>query len=246
MPLPRIIHRIWIGSPLTLEQISCLADAHRHIPHDVQLWLWTTRPSMSGLNCKNIIVRNLNTLWPQLVNTPLPLAHLHSAFAREASGGTFHNYAAVSDIARLLILYLYGGIYLDMDVLFSQHAADLFHSLTHIGQRLGLLHFHLGSYGNGVLASMPRTDAVAMCLNKISELYTSGASSLLSWDTKRHYSDIRMRLTMIMSGPLLIIRTLEEIGLLLPINETQFFQPIDTSGVSYKKYPGRQRRDSCP
>lgn len=246
MPLPRIIHRIWIGSPLTGEQISCLADAHEQMPHDVQLWLWGTRSSMPSLHCKNIIIRDLNDLWTQFANTPIPLTRLHSVFAREASGGTFHNYAAVSDIARLLILYLYGGIYLDMDVAFKRPAADLFHSLTHIGQQLAALKFHLGFYGNSVLASMPNTEAVSKCLIKIAELYTSDESSFHAWVTKRHYSDIRICLTMIMTGPLLIIRTLEGSNLLLPIDETEFFHPIDTSSVSYNTYPGRQRRDSCP
>lgn len=41
---------------------------------------------------------------------------LESIFTREKKG-TFRNYAAASDIARVGALYLYGGIYLDVDIL---------------------------------------------------------------------------------------------------------------------------------
>lgn len=253
MPLPRIIHRIWIGPPLTNYQIFWLVDARQHVPRNVELWLWTTRTSMPYLGYGNIIVRNLDSLWPLLANMPFPRAHLHSAFAREASGEVFHNYAAVSDIARLLVLYLYGGVYLDMDVPFKDEIPNLFDGLADIGQRLGILRFTVYSYGNSVLASMPRTEAVSMCLNEICRLYTSrpnilGSSGNISWSMKRGYGQMRMYFTMLMTGPRLIFNLLKESGLLLKIDEQQYFYPINTSGCSYTTEPepriGHRRYES--
>jgi len=248
MMLPRIIHRIWIGSMPTEEQLQILSEARKYVRGGAELWLWTTssvasRFQRDNLLMKNVVIRNVNSIWCHPFSKRLPVAQLHSIFERE-SRGAFNNNAAASDIARLMILYCYGGIYLDMDVLFKTSDFRLFSDLTDIGDCLGMLKLR-GGMGNGVLASKPQSKPVKMCLEKIKERYCSGASGKLSWDTKRDYSCLRMRLTIMMSGPQVICDTLRT-DQLYPIIESNYFAPIDTSGLSYTRRPRVMRRDSVP
>lgn len=249
MPLPRIIHRIWIGSMPTEEQIQILTEARQYVKDSVELWLWTTSSVVSrlprnNLLTNNIVIRNIHSLWSHPLTRGLPVAQLHSVFERE-SRGAFNNYAAASDVARLMILYCYGGIYLDMDVLFKTSESCLFNDLTGIHGRLGVLQRPNGGIGNGVLASTPQSKVVKLCLEKLKELYCSGASGELSWGVKRGYGCMRMRLTVMMSGPQMIYDTTGT-EQFYPIPESTYFEPIDARGLSYTQYSQLKRRDSVP
>lgn len=173
------------------------------------------------------------------MNLPFSLFGLRSAFERECYGTMYHNYASASDIARLLILYRYGGVYLDMDVYFKEYLFDLFGDLDNIGSRLGVL---IGRYkwGNGVLAAMPRALALEKCLAEIVKSYTkkeTKKNGRLTWYLKRLYGDDRINLTTEITGPLMILKTLGYEGLLLKIQRARYFEHIDASGTAYKERP---------
>ena len=247
MLLPRIIHRIWIGSVLSQKQIIDLLDARQHIKGHVELWLWTSHPiqlNFPGNIFNNIVIKDINSLFLGGLPSGVKYAYVHAAFERERHG-TYHNYAAASDIARLLILYRYGGVYFDMDVTFKDSVFDFFSDLVNIGQRLGVLTNSAGlGIGNGVLASMPQTTAMKRCIYKVADLYHEGPAAGLSWSRKRDFSRLRFSLTMSMSGPDLIIDELYDRKLLVPIYETRYFRRIDSSGNSFMKAPTLMRRSS--
>lgn len=244
MPLPRIIHRIWIGSAPTELQLMNLLDARQHIQDNVELWLWTNRSATPRSLNKNIVIRNIDSLWAECTNSPFPLVQLRAAFERE-SHGAFHNFASASDIARLLILYRYGGIYLDMDVFFKDDLFDLFGDFDDLGPCLGIL-ASAGGLGNGVLAAMPRALSLEKCLAEIAKLYTTESSGQMAWGIKRGFGGMRMFITTAMSGPKMIREKLEPEGLLQHIHESLYFKWIDASGRSYTTPPIFLRRDSQP
>ena len=247
MSIPRIIHRIWIGSAPNDQQIATLLDARLHIQGRVELWLWTTRsnrPRLPFTIDKNIVLRDLDTLWTESSIPSVPLAYLHSAFERERYG-YYHNYAAASDIARLLILYRHGGVYLDMDVSFREGAFDLFGDLRNIGQRLGMLGRHGHELMNAVLAAMPRAKAPEKCLASIACSYKQNP---YSWDDKRGFlapQFFRVGMTLGMTGPGMIHKILIQEGMLQGIPHHYFEQP-DASGTSFTTRPKIKRRDSLP
>jgi Glycosyltransferase sugar-binding region containing DXD motif len=252
MSIPKILHRIWLGSIPTYDQLLNLVSARQNIERGAELRLWASRSIVSKLLKDSRIVRNGNIvvcdidhIWKNNFNGTLPLIHLQSAFERE-NRGYLHNYAAASDIARLLILYIYGGVYLDMDIEFKDSVRSLFVDLDGIGQRLGVLITKRGE-GNGVLASMPRIAALSKCLNSIAQLYNATENHYASWYAKRVFGDWRMLLTMEMTGPRRITFDLEpDYKLLFPIKNTDYFKKINATGESFCTPPKIQRHDSQP
>lgn len=252
--LPRIIHRIWIGSALSEDQLSNLLETRNHIiKGNVELWIWTTHSvklKLSDHIFNNLVIKNITDIYSSLNHVlfgDFPLCHLSSALERERHG-CYYNYAAASDIARLLILYRYGGIYLDMDVEFIDTLRfDIFFDLymNDLGFRLGVLS-NSDLMGNAVLASMPYSTAVRRCLKKIANLYFEGPTAACSWNIKRGFGDLRLVLTLDMSGPGLISDLLDSSGMLLFIPMESYFKEVDGSGTSYMTKPKFIRHNSLP
>ena len=245
MKIPRVIHRIWIGSEPTSEMILNIIKSRQSIYGNAELWLWTKAPDRPRLSFDNIKLCDLDSLWPTL-SAIYPQAHiLHSAFERECHGH-FHNYASASDIARLAILYCYGGLYLDMDVSFLNGKNHFFNDAKHLGQRLGVMTTPNNKIGNGVLASTQSGVAVRKCLDKIAQLYSTGKSAEQSWEKKRQFGFMRIWRTISMTGPNVIASTLLPEELLLPIEADHYFKHIDASGHSYTTVPTFGRSNSQP
>jgi len=243
--LPRIIHRIWLGSEPTNEMLLNIIESRQSIHGSVELWLWTNKCSRPKLSFNNIKLCNLDSLWLNLAAI-YPQAHiLHSAFERE-SHGHFYNYASASDIARLAILYCYGGLYLDMDVSFLDGKNHFFNDAKFLGQRLGVMVTPHNKVGNGVLASIPSGVAVRKCLDKIVQLYSTGKSAEQSWEEKRRFGFMRIFYTILITGPNVIASTLLPAELLLPITANYYFKHIDASGRSYTTVPIFGRSHSQP
>ncbi|ECZ0740318.1 TPA: hypothetical protein G8O00_000916 [Salmonella enterica] len=282
MSLPRIIHRIWIGPPPTIKQLRILINARtcieginvrtsiessneirRRLNDDAELWLWTTSANIFYLQREyqlmhNIVMHDINTIWSHPFARRLPVTALRSVYQRECRGA-LHNYAAASDIVRLIILYCYGGVYLDMDVEFKtksdmdeeikKKSSILFSNLADIGDRLGILGDFNGISGNGVLASKPQTEPLRCCLEDILAMYVASTDYRdVVWREKRCYKHdglYRKTYTVGMSGPGGIYRAMtpEQV---YPIDENMYFKPIDASGRSFTQRPELLRRDSAP
>ena len=125
--IPKMIHFIWLGRlpdryVNNLSQISSCFPTH-------QSCLWTDSRNMAYHSTlldryqlgNRINVKNIEK---HLEEPPLPgggalsnksWQEVRGAFHRE-NEGTYKNYAAASDIARLMVLYKYGGQYYDVDV----------------------------------------------------------------------------------------------------------------------------------
>ncbi len=182
-------HWIWMGKTISnkhLENLVAFADKHPHR----ELILWTDNPHQTKKALRSLASQNLSpqdfkkvsdlkkrlhiqSIEKDLLNKehsklsklldPETVKELISAVMRE-SNGPFLNYAAASDILRLLILYRHGGLYLDTDVLTKEtfNAANFLDAPAHINaERLG----------NAVLYSKPEAAVLKANLMAIAADY---------------------------------------------------------------------------
>jgi hypothetical protein len=120
-PLPRIMHRIWFGSFLPSDYQEYLFNFKKHNPH-FRIMLWT---DFDGLSLKeinefktfclenNIILINIRE-HSDLLNYSLIEQELDEGNRYDTQNKGVHLVRA-SDLARVSILYLLGGLYSDTD-----------------------------------------------------------------------------------------------------------------------------------
>lgn len=121
LKMPKLIHFIWIGSKIPLKYVLNIINvAINNLNFVIIVWF---DHNNRFLNCddvltsipKNIIIKNISLLFPKIIKKLPSISNLEIFYKRECIG-IFANFAAGADILRLLILYLYGGIYLDVDI----------------------------------------------------------------------------------------------------------------------------------
>ena len=117
---------------------------------------------------------------------------LDSIFTREKNG-VYRNYAAASDVARLAIMYLHGGMYLDVDVVMKvpidklNTSLNWRNTLSNIG--LGMIDGPHGA-GNGVLVGIPQAQKIFDQLTNIARLYNTNDPLLLSKPIDRFFIQV--------------------------------------------------------
>lgn len=104
MPIPKIIHYVWLGgTPMPPEIIDCIRSWRDHMPdYEVRRWDETS------------------------------LDEIDSVFVREAVAE--RKWAFASDVIRLHALYNYGGVYLDTDVEVVKSFNPLLHLKGFVGR----------------------------------------------------------------------------------------------------------------
>ncbi|MBV4368642.1 hypothetical protein KUE00_18530 [Erwiniaceae bacterium CMYE1] len=126
--IPHKIHYIWIGTEISLKDM-CNIIHNSVVNKSYQIIIWTDDIGFLRKTARQyefpssrLQVKNINTVFPRLKNMSdkdnllsNSANFLHSLFLR-MSHGYYANFACASDIARLVILYIEGGIYFDADV----------------------------------------------------------------------------------------------------------------------------------
>ncbi|MGV3345539.1 TcdA/TcdB catalytic glycosyltransferase domain-containing protein [Enterobacteriaceae bacterium LUAb1] len=123
--VPPIIHWIWLGSVLNRDKISNLIQHVVNKSTGFKYILWVDNganyyrikeelpyffPRKDKLYLANKIEVKVIKEQAEMINS-----RAYTSFMRESVGG-YRNYASASDILRLMILYHFGGLYLDVDV----------------------------------------------------------------------------------------------------------------------------------
>lgn len=125
-----IFHVFWNGL-LNRKQLTCINSylCTQNLKNSV-LWIW-----LDGLNSNDIIKRNrdlINITYGTIVNIQIKLYDSSA----EADETLFENYKHLnnstnlkfrSDIARIIILYKYGGLYFDLDMILLKDMSPLLH-----------------------------------------------------------------------------------------------------------------------
>lgn len=124
IPLPKIIHFIWIGSHISQKYIDTIVNCKR-INQEYRVICWVDDNSMSQ------DTRNY------LVNCGLEIQNIYKYINEQLQGtdlakyildllNIFDNYGYKADIIRLYVVYNYGGIYSDIDSVWLKSLDDNF------------------------------------------------------------------------------------------------------------------------
>jgi hypothetical protein len=220
--IPRYAHFVWEGQEIRQEYLYNILRFQMLNP-SYQVIVWTSRP-MSVFTTLDRMAsdteessyryaafnfsRKINVESPERLfeNLPYRLGAIH---ARE-SRGPYKNLAAASDIVRLAAIYLYGGIYLDVDV--SVNAP-----LPHIDstKSFRVYGYKQGMLTNGILAGVLKSRECFALLRQIENYYSEHKHV---WDDKRSkpYDELsasipmtdRYSTTIAATGPEMIYNTL--------------------------------------
>ncbi|MAY74863.1 MAG: hypothetical protein CMJ31_09165 [Phycisphaerae bacterium] len=152
MNWPKVVHQIWLGGPLPRD-LAALRERHRAALPGWRFELWTEdrlRPWVSDRD-----------LWRWVHHCEKPVA-----------------YAALSDMARVEIIFRCGGVYMDLDYDLSPGAFDVLAPYDRgFGVRLAPK-FDL--LCNSLFGGPPGMPALADCLQLARErLHRYGASSVI-------------------------------------------------------------------
>jgi len=223
--IPRYAHFVWEGQEIRQEYLYNILRFQMLNP-SYQVIVWTSRP-MSVFTTLDRMAsdteessyryaafnfsRKINVESPERLfeNLPYRLGAIH---ARE-SRGPYKNLAAASDIVRLAAIYLYGGIYLDVDV--SVNAPLPHIDSTKSFRAYGYVQDSKRTMGNGILAGVRKNRECFALLRQIENYYTENKHV---WDDKRSkpFDELDTRVpmtdrfstTMAATGPSMIYNTL--------------------------------------
>lgn len=122
-----LYHCIWIGHNVTTKHALCLKSFQRtQSAVERELWWWTLQPYVSTLEafCKEHDIRATIRCFPEDVDPAImsEVSALQPFVVPKEVNVTLY-----SDYMRYVILYAFGGIYFDMDVLFLKDWAPLAH-----------------------------------------------------------------------------------------------------------------------
>jgi len=128
--IPKIVHQIWVGSPMKDFEKKCTDQVKTSLGDDWEYKLW---------NEQNI--SDLNYIDKKLVNK---------------IGETEHGLGKQVDLLRYAILYEFGGVYMDTDFLLHKD----FNELLDLDFFAGLAFDHKPNIFNGLIGSAPKLELV--------------------------------------------------------------------------------------
>lgn len=229
-PIPKILHFIWIGEPLPEEYLQNILGFMRHNPeHEVKFWtdnIHTFRKKdlsyAQESSLKRLCVESVESI---IDNAPKALQKI----IVQESVGLYRNFAAASDIIRLLILSKFGGTYLDTDLI----------CLGAIPEQLNkhgfMVSFINGLVINCIISASANNFIIHKALDRIKDKYDEVEEkdreyfpcflerckySIISQKRANIYRDSRRQQTINMTGPGIIasilkdkkINSLEQVG----------------------------------
>ncbi|KVN49703.1 C80 family cysteine peptidase, partial [Burkholderia ubonensis] len=210
--VPMKAHYFWDGKNIPEESLrNILLFTSMNPDYDVNVWtsrpgaIFSTLESMrdSGVASSRylernygdyISVKNIGDLYSDLKRNFHRGSEIESIYHREKSG-PYRNYAAASDVSRLAILHVEGGLYMDVDVMTSRPVGQLIAPLNF------LLHREGGLSSNAVLAATPMAEPTEAMLTQIADSYKNHD---IVWTSKRSKIggfDGRLSGTVAISGP---------------------------------------------
>ncbi|MBX3259288.1 MAG: hypothetical protein KIS78_06115 [Labilithrix sp.] len=227
MRIPKSLHFIWMGKNLPRKYLRNIAFWAARNP-DYVVNLWTNRAMrIAGTLAMNDDIPSFAHRIRTLDELVVPRV-LEGIVVREMNG-PFNNFAAASDVLRLVILFAEGGVYLDTDVVCTR--GQTLRNIT-FAPRLGQLSSprgflvasgHAANHSvpqNAVMASCPQSLIVFNIALAISRNYREGFGSPDdSWGAKRvparaddAYANRRL-MTIGMSGPSVVEEVLAKLRL---------------------------------
>jgi mannosyltransferase OCH1-like enzyme len=110
-PLPKIIHFIWIGNVITDKYVNTVVNCKR-INQTYRVILWVDSGSINEV-ATHFLLENgveVKNIYEELIRQKDEIKNKIIAFVN-----VHNNYGYKADILRLYLVYIYGGIYSDID-----------------------------------------------------------------------------------------------------------------------------------
>ena len=200
--IPRSIHFIWLG-PNPLPRYPSLGDNDKNVAlsNDTpSLWNETIQSWQKYHPDWDVKIWNVNSivnLFGEIDDIPDLLPDLNDLFHQSNKA---QNYGMASDIARLLILYQYGGIYVDVDY-YCIGSVQEFHRFEFY---CGASNTGCIEVNNGLIGSIPRHSFLLRLMEKISIWFRDRRESGHftcngDADTKREMQELNCSLSMFSS-----------------------------------------------
>lgn len=183
--IPKTIHYVWLGRKPKPKKIQKCIASWRRFCPDYEIKEW---------NETNFDVNS-------------------HPFVKEAYEA--NNYAFASDVIRLVVLYEYGGIYVDADVEFLKPIDDLLDNEAFIG-------FELPEYVNSgqIFASVAKNEIVAEHLRQYDGVSFSGCENISDITCPKVFTKLLVEKGLKLDGSEQVINGLH-------IYQTDYFNPFD-------------------
>ncbi|PXX73314.1 Mannosyltransferase OCH1 and related enzymes [Pseudomonas sp. LAMO17WK12:I10] len=220
-PVPMEAHYVWEGGNIPKSALRNILYFKETNP-DYTVNIWTSRPmaiestwnalmdnesdaigrhlATRALIMKGIRIRSSSDLLSDFSKV-YPNSNKVESIVEREKNGPYKNYASASDIIRLVILYTYGGLYMDADVAVGENIGPL---STKTGIAIHQMH---EMTSNGVMASTRQSRPVGNLLDGIVDSYYNGSVSsdnMKMWKDKRSSGEkfySRKLLTIHTTGP---------------------------------------------
>jgi len=187
--IPESLHQIWLGGKPLPARWAGFADRLRALHPDWEYRLWTDA--------------DLPALWD--ADPFLQSLNLAAIFA------LWRNYGYQSDIVRLALLWLHGGIYLDTDCeVFRPLGPLAFGCDAFVGATFPGEPFPQVLIQNAVLGACPRHPWLTLTLTRLSEGLAAATEDTRDGAVARHRVKSNLMNILDLTGPGLLSRTLTE------------------------------------
>lgn len=234
--IPKKLHFIWLGGELPEKYFRNITSFIVHnydyevtlyIEKEIHYYNTLYKAGHSSLWNKRIKLEKLENVCREIYKFIPETRKLTTCLYQELIGN-FCNKSAAADILRLFVLYLYGGVYLDVDLSVKFNADGCANLFGKLECKHGFL-FHVqesiineGLNGNNdILASVPRAPLIKQMIITCIERYTDLMDEGLIWYEKRipenmgtstfgDDSGCRNYFTLTTSGPFLVCDILEK------------------------------------
>jgi hypothetical protein len=225
--IPKTLHFIWLGSAIPDAYLANIrAIGALNSDYLVQVWADdASRSSADSLRESRFRTRHVDQALG-LAATPEDARNIYRLAVSKS--GCKPNYAAASDILRMVILYAEGGVYLDTDTRVADpKAACAFGQLkTKYGFLVSTRTLQRdGQFNNSPMAAVPGSPVLGELLALAGKRYRDAAhesqpshgkgpdsQSWLHWVADGSRNDLRLSSTVFLSGPVLVADYLARLG----------------------------------
>jgi hypothetical protein len=225
--IPKTLHFIWLGSPIPEKYLTNIgAIAALNEDYQINIWLddqsHASADSIQGARCK---IRHVD----QILNHPVASWDARNIYSLAvAKSGSKPNFAAGSDVLRILIRLSEGGIYLDTDTYIEN--VETAHGFGQLKAKYGFLVSTQaisrdGPFNNSPMAAVSGSPVLRELLALAEKRYRDAshvaqppygrgpeAQSWLYWVAAGSRSDMRLNSTVFIAGPVLVWDYLSRLG----------------------------------
>jgi hypothetical protein len=219
LPIPKVIHFIWLGSPVPEKYLANI-DAISTLNPDYRTQVWLddqSRASASRIKGSRCRARHVD----EVLGHAVASEDARNIYRLTVStSGSRPNYAAASDVLRLLVLLAEGGVYLDTDTYIENPGTAC--GFGQLKAKYGFLvstrtQFRDGPFNNSPMAAVPGSPVLRELLALAEKRYRDAGHAAqpaygrgpesqpwLYWVASGSRDDLRLASTVFLCGPVLV------------------------------------------